>query len=306
MNSHQTPYNKKGFTLIEAVFSTLVASIVIGFVYTFFGQSTQGIAHSESANFSIRQLQLLSDSIRQKLSNLEPFPGYNGTSIEMWNRPVGYPLVKKYYQPVVYEDTVSGGDAISGIKATTKVHKLVETIKGVRKFEAKRVKDNWFPLREAIHEGLVYALEDAIVHLERNITQPISASVSEYYIYTNGTRLVYRHYLKDDSDNDLNYVVLLADPPTKKLEEAVIATYGLTDKGEGLISGFEIYPTFEYSHYKTKEGGMALEFKHFFISTHIKIDSKIRNEVSKQSSYSIDFNVMNPQLNTRHKHSGQF
>lgn len=306
MNCHQTLYNKKGFTLIEAIFSTLVASVVIGFVYSFFSQSTQGISHSESANFSIRQLQLLSGSIRRNLNELQPFSAPNGVSIELWNRPIGYPLVKKFYQPVVYQDSVTGGRAISGIKATSKIHKIDKTIDGVRYYRSERVKDNWFPLEPAIHENLVYGLEDAIVHLERKITKPISATVSEYYLHVKGARFVYRHYLKDGDNNPLNYVVLLNDLPTEQLNEEVIYTYGLTEKGEGLISGFEIYPTFEYSQYNTKDHKTLIEFKHFYISTHIKIDSKIRNEVSKQSSYSINFNVMNPQLNTRHKHHGRF
>lgn len=306
MNSLQTPYNKKGFTLIEAVFSTLVASVVIGFVYTFFSQSTQGISHSESANFSIRQLQLLSGTVRQKLYNLQPFYSPTGESIEMWNRPHDYPLVKKFYQPVVYDDTISGGRMIPDIKATSKLHKVDETVDGVRHFKFERVKDGWFPLKDAIHEGLAYGLEDAIVHLERKITKPISATVSEYYLHVDKQRWVFRHYLKDSEDKPLNYVELLIDYPTEKLNEDHRRFFGITDKGEGLISGFEIYPTFEYSRYLTKDRVQVVEFKHFFISVHIKIDSKIRNEVSNQSSYSIDFNVMNPELNTRHKHHGQF
>lgn len=305
MNFHQILYNKKAFTLIEAVFSTLVASVVIGFVYTFFSQSTQGISHSESANFAIRQLQLLSGSVRQNVYNLEPFYSVNGASIELWNRPRGYPITKKFYQPIVYQDSISQGTPIAGIKATTKIHKVDKTINGVIQFKTERIKDKWFPKTPAIHEATSYPLEDAIVHLERKITKPISATVSEYYLHVNKNRVVYRHYLKDSNDKPLNYVELLIDHPTETLEEEHKRFFGRTDQGEGLVSGFEIYPVFEYSRFP-KDDITLLKFNHFYISVHIKIDSKIRNEISNQSSYSLDFNVMNPQLNTRNTHRGQF
>ncbi|MCJ8347000.1 prepilin-type N-terminal cleavage/methylation domain-containing protein [bacterium] len=307
MNYHQTPYNKKrGFTLVEAIFSTLVASVVIGFVYNFFSQSTKGVSHSEAANHSIRELQMLSNSIRQDLYNVKPFYSKNGVSIELWNRPSSFKSYTKFYTPSVYLDGLNGGVLKTGLKPKSKIHIFDKKEKGVRYYRTKEYSDTWFLYKAINYGGDISGLEDAVVHINRNIVKPIAASVSEYYIFSKGQRLVYRHYLKAASGEILNYVEYLEDLPTETRDEISLRTYGKSDKGPGLISGFEIFPQFEFSFYPVDKDGDILEAKRFYISVHIKMDSKIRNKVSNEHSYDINFNVMNPHINNNSRYKGHF
>ncbi|PCJ18771.1 MAG: hypothetical protein COB02_10075 [Candidatus Cloacimonadota bacterium] len=311
--------NQKGFTLIEAIFSTLVASVVIGFVYSFFSQSTKGISHSEAANQSIRELQLLSNSIRQDLFHLEPFidiafikggkPKLQRTfsSLELWNRNPTFPNLIKYYPPHVFIDTLSGGVLKKNLKPSKRKHTYDISKNSIRFYKPSiQITDGWFFGKQVKYGADIYGLQDALIHIKRKIEKPISASVSEFYIYSKGRRLVYRHYLKDSDDKDLNYIEYLEDLPTKRRKEILIKTYGKSSDGTGLIDSFEIKPYFEFSYYKNDLSQNILEFKKIYTKVSINMKIKIRDKISKQSNYNLTFNVVNPNVANRQRHKGQF
>ncbi|PCJ18773.1 MAG: hypothetical protein COB02_10085 [Candidatus Cloacimonadota bacterium] len=296
----------KGFTLIEAVFSTLVASVVIGFVYSFFSQSTRGISHSETANKSSREIQLLSNAVRQDMYDLKPFYRAGNASIELWGRDSSFPLLKKYYSPSVYIDGLSGGSLKKGLKDTQKTHKVDATINGIRAFKVETAYDSWFQKKPVLYGSNVSGLQDALVHIERKIKKPISATVSEYYIYKGTSRFVYRHYLKDNKNEPLNYVEYLQDPPSPELSPILLKTYGKDKKGKGIITGFQIFSNFEYSYYPDEDGNDILEFKRFFVSVHIGTSNGRSTSLSTDKAYNISFNVMNPHLNNQVRYKGTF
>ena len=111
---------QKGFTLIEAIFSLLIASLVITSIFNYFANSVRNVEKSEKDLNSIKQLQNLITDLRYDLNHIMPFNSPNNLPID------GYPRSERFYSYRVKSfNTISDEAKFIDLDATKVILSLI-------------------------------------------------------------------------------------------------------------------------------------------------------------------------------------
>jgi len=298
---------QKGFTLIEAIFSLLIASLVITGIFNYFANSVRNVEKSEKDLNSIKQLQNLITDLRYDLNHIMPFNSPNNLPID------GYPRTERFYSYRVKSfNTISDEAKFIDLDATKVIYKAFIDEYGETQWNKHRELDNFFniPVKFSNHWD---TLENAAINLshkvdcskdfeEPNLKEKLKLpiTVNDLYLFSNNEKILYRYYPEP------NYFV---GRFRFRLNNELIETksYGLDNKTKkGLIKSFQAIPIFDHIYFQENiNEPYELHFQKLFIKVAMFVQGD-SNRGPQAKPYVVNFNITNSQLNGDKFHKGTF
>ena len=298
---------QKGFTLIEAVFSVLISSLVITGIFSYFANSVRNVEKSEKDLNSIKQIQTLVTDLKFDLNHVLPFNPYNKIPLD------GFPRIERFYAYRIKAfNNLSNEAKFLDIDSTKITYKSSINEAGQIQWSKSRELDNFFNTPVKFSDSWD-ALENAAVNLSHRIDcskdfdDPILQNklilpliVQDLYLFSNKEKILYRYYPKPHY-----FVGRFKFNSDNEIIEA--KNYGLSSKSkDGLIRSFQVTPIFDHIYFQENVNEpYELHFQKYFfrVATLVQGNSK-RGPQAK--SYVVNFNITNPQLNGEKFNRGVF
>ncbi len=305
MNSF--PYNKSsGFTLAEALIALAIASTILITIYTYFTDSMRNVAQTGENVDTIHMIQNLIARVRNDVYNVADFPRPQGAPIDIAWSTSGY-SPERFYQPLVYEET---GDfsTLKQVEPTIKKWKFDDELK--KWVDTVKMDDLFTRIPARHHKNHLW--EDLVVTTEKEVQEPVRASVREISLSVNRNavkgiqdqkiKLIYRHFLKDASGKPLNYLILYYVNPQNAAKEISYMSFGTDEAGAGKVLSFAIDPVFEYSMYndETLPAGeqAVIEATRVYFRVSFQIQATKAMQTGPEGRvFDFSFNVANPYMN---------
>jgi type II secretory pathway pseudopilin PulG len=305
--------SKHGFTLIEAIFAVLVASMVLTGVFSYFTDSMRGVAHSEDTLDTIREVQTLSNAVRRHLFEMEPLLSPNGTPADQAYEDWGtIPLPERHYKVRVFETTGTDSTRELAVDGTIIKEMGHEKISGVDTFYIKkktypRIIADWIEQRGVINIGEQPVMENSFVAMEREVNQPYPAKVREYHLFSQRQHYIFRHYLEAEGENPFNYIDLIRVNPDDH-KEILVRSFGKPDKEfNGRIKTFSLTPIFEFAIYRCKDcPSPVMEYVRFYTEISMVFSGQKKGNGPESRTFSMNMRVINPYLNSKPFLKGAF
>lgn len=294
---------QSGFTLIEAIFSVLIAAMILTGIFSYFSDSIQKVGKSEQDLKSIKSIQKLVNDLHHDLSHLKPYAAPDSGPID------NFPTKERFYTYEVkkfsYGD--SKGQLINPLKpAQVKFKRAIDT-NGIKYWQKLRQLDSFFS------DSFTFAnvsenLENSVTTYTRQVPNPgflasvTSAKVeaSELYLYSDGEKILYRFY-------EAPFFFVRKYGFASDGEEIIIAEYGLDNKKNGgHIHSFDVSPVFEHIFSQPK---INKQFELKFTKLYFRVNLSVKGNVKKGPEakfYAVNFNVISPLLNGDKFHQGKF
>jgi len=294
---------RRGFTLIEAVFAVGVASVLLIGIYTYFIESLRNSFKGEETLSTIKDMQNFIMVLRQDLYDAQGFTKSDApVDLHLHKKP--FPIQPRFFPCVVYDDVHAVSDTIE-VLPIQRLPREKFGANGQMYYEYEDKYDHFFDKKVVLNDHPEFMLNSFAV-VSRNIEEPISAKVREYYIGVKGERVWYRHYLSDLSGKEkLNFVSRMTGPG----EGEETHRFGQLHGAEGRIEDFSIEPGFEFSYFRDKEEPSKFNLRLTKVYHHTKMVFQGERQGSgpEGRTISTSFFVVNPLFNgERFRHGKGF
>lgn len=317
--------NRKAFTLIEAVFSVLISSMLFYWVFSYFSDSMRGVAHSEDSLETIREIQNLTTRLKYDLYEIRPWAyprwrEYLNTPVDIYKTTDNLFLDYRNYEHIVNQ--THGLNSSSPIDIQAPHRKQFTRSSDGTGLYTHYVKpehehwDSWFrsffqkPENVVLNFQYISAIENSFVVRELLLDEPFSQTVAqEYFFDCSGQDLnkkcSYRFYDYAGKDQALHYVVRYSYDDEGIAQETGV--YGRDADGFGRISSFRLTPVFEHATgYEEPTDAPHLCFLRFFINVDIEFKGQHRGFGPEGRTFRVSFSVMSPALNSSFSGRGYF
>lgn len=239
------------FTLIEAVFSVGIASVLLIGIYSFFGDSIRKVGSSDETLATVSELQSFVTQLREDLMRVTVFnKGGQSDTVDGYMSLPTYERPPRYFTVNVWDDV--GITTLKDLRHLEIVPKLLVE-NGVKTWVLEYKWDSWFDNKIIHNSGpKFYAFCRAFAGIRREIKEPIAAEVLEYYLAVDGEKVWYRHYIKDNQGKPLNYVVryIQGERPEDEIETH---RFGQLFGADGRVEALDIEPIIEFSYFRHAE-----------------------------------------------------
>ncbi len=287
----------KGMSLIELLFSVFVATLIMMGVFSYFSDSVRGVAHSEDSLKTVEEIGRITRQLRYDLSEIRPFQGPNGESIDLYQTPESFPIHRRDYAYKVFETNASSSSEIKVDRTEKEFRRVFKDDK--IQYLAKRRLDSWFDDRPIHGGGHLGALEDGFVSFPVKLREHPGVKIRDHYLFSGGKKILYRHY-----GAPFNYVGLYEMDSSGNPVE--ITLFGKNASGEGRIPGFSMEPIFEFVLYPVEYSPeKKLDFLRYFLQIKLEFQGSSSGTGPMSRRVELEFSVMSPFLNGQKFHRGR-
>ena len=250
---------QRAFTLVEALVAVAIAGVVTVGVFSYFGDSIRGVAHSEKTMNALALMQEISRKARQHVYHMS----LNDTGIgidlctgpEFRNIDLSHSVHDRSYPIRLIE--VQNEEKLLKVDPS-----VVNYSKGFKEGKAiaieRRTLDSFFLNKK--FPGEAYPFEKSMVVISHEIDQQ---KVTDHYLFTSAKKMIWRHY-----NEPANYLQVIE--VDEKGQEEVMEEFGQKDKS---VVNFSMNPITEIAYYKPdpKKNVKIIRFLRFFVEVNVSI-----------------------------------